>query len=290
MLFSLIFVFIQNIIKIKKQGVIFSMNNIKRYLFISDNIRTLETKAMKNRETYKLQIESRDCRKFLIKLMSFYLASFLLIPFFKMLELESALFLEYKGLFIFGWFTFLDFIFIKYILKKNKNRKGFTMYSSILFTISIFCLLISSNPDFVINFNAFFRLFSFLIFFYFSEYAFVELFVYGKKKAKKKILESGKKMRSSKNQLRKLKKEKEVLIQTMSKNKEDMKYIIELHKGTLDFEHELISSELNKKIKKENFDDVVDYFIKNSEAQNKKNEYLEILFNQEFKEINIINQ
>jgi hypothetical protein len=266
------------------------MNNIKRYLFISDNIRTLEAKTRKNRETYKFQIKSRDCRKFFIKLMSFYLASFLLIPFFKMLELESALFLEHKGLFILGWFTFLDFIFIKYILKKNKNRKNFTMYSLILFAISILFLLISSNPNFVLNFNAFFRLFSFLIFFNFAEYAFVEFFVYGKKNAKKKILESAKEMRSSKNQLRKIKKEKDNLIQVMSRNKDDMKYILELHKGTLDFEHELISSDPNKKIKKENFNDVVDCFIKNSEDKNKKSGYLERLFNEEFEDVNIINQ
>lgn len=266
------------------------MNNIKRYLFIYDNIRTLETKARKNRETYKLQIESRDCRKFFIKLMSFYLASFLLIPFFKMLEVESALFLEYRGLFLLGWFTLLDFIFIKYILKKNKNRKNFTIYSLILFTISILFLLISFNPDFAISFNAFFRVFSFFIFCFFAEYAFIDFIIYSKKDAKKNIVESGKKMRSSKNQLKKMKKEKENLIQVMSRNKDDMKYILELHKGTLDFEHELISSDPNKKIKKENFNDVVDCFIKNSEDKNKKSGYLERLFNEEFEEVNIINQ
>lgn len=266
------------------------MNNIKRYIFISDNIRTLEEKVIKEQETFKSQIDSRDYRNLFIKSISFYLASFLLIPFFKMLEVESALFLEYKGLFLLGWFTFLDFIFIKYILKKKKNGSNFTTYSLMLFSVSILFLLISFNPELVISFNTFFRIFSFFIFSFFAEYAFVEFFVYGKKKAKKKIVESGKKMRSSKNQLRKIKKEKENLIQIMSRNKDDMKYILELHKGTLDFEHELISSDPNKKIKKENFNDVVDCFIKNSENKNEKSEYLERLFNEEFEEVNIINQ
>ncbi len=264
------------------------MSNIKKYIFLSDSIRTIEDNIQKNRNRLNDEISNRHLREFIVKAFLFYGAAFTLIPVFKALEEISAFFLDYNAFICLFFFIFLDFIFFKFIIKKNKNKINFGYFSFALFVGCLIYLFAQFEPIFVLTASVFFRMGSLFFISCFSDVIFLD-FITGRNTLRLFILKTAAELRASKNKLRELKIKKESLLQKMSKDKEDMKYILELKKGTLEFEHNLVSTDKGKEIIREEYDDVIEVFVKNSKKEINENEILDQIFNNQFEGVNIVN-
>lgn len=264
------------------------MSNIKKYILLSDSIRTVEDNIQKKRNRLDDEISNRHLREFIVKAFLFYGAAFTLIPVFKELEEISVFFLDRNDFHCLFFLVFLDFIFLKFIIKKNKNKIDFRNFSFILFSVCLLSLSLQFEPVLVLAASLFFRMGSIFYLSCFSEIVFLN-FITDRNALRLFVLKIATELRSSKKDLRELKIKKESLVQKMSKDKEDMKYILDLKKGALEFEHKLISTDKGKEIIREEYDDVIEVFVKNSNKEINENEILEQIFNNQFEGVNIVN-
>lgn len=262
------------------------MDYIKQYLFISDDIRTVKTHISK-RASVCNEI-SADLTSFIAayKYMMFYCIPYLLaLASYLVFDINWMDYLNYAIIF----FCAYDILFSKLLLRK-KDRNSFYFIAFAHFILFSLSCLYSSNPLEFISFSSlcvrFFVILVALGFILAFPKFFTEFVLF---KKKEDTLQYFNLLRKSKSGLRDLERKKASCIQKIINDKESMDYILNLRKGTVDFERKLVSTDRNKKFVRESFDDVISVFIKSEEKESGDENYLNILFENKFKDIKINN-
>lgn len=268
------------------------MENINKYLQLSEQIEKINNQVIKtNKNIDFISINQRSI-SLSLKLFLFYFIPLILISnYINFFSKDIAMITDFSYFILSCVFILLDFLFVKFFVFDKKIKK-------IIHTIFIF-LLVSFLCSFLLDIEWVFKFFvvintglriliSFLFFgFLLNVTGYLHNYILFK--PNDYVLRFFNENRKLKSKLRELEKNKKECIKSIIDNEKDISFILHLQKNDVDIKKETLLFEFKKPIKKETFNDIVSAFVSSHSKEKENKTYLDILFENKFKKIEISN-